>query len=114
MNNAIIFIKNDKELELAKAKLLGKQLIEYTLNEIKKIDLDSIYLVGGQDLVFEGVIKRDDIHEIVEDIAKNEGKTLLLSPLYPLVTKKDYLKILNNEDEDGAVMVDGEGIYEFI
>ena len=94
MYSAIIIIKNEKEYELSKAKLLGKSVIEYTINELRKIDLDSIYLVGGNDLILEGVIKRDNIDEIVDDLSKKEGKTLLLSPLYPLATKKDYLKML--------------------
>lgn len=110
MYSAIIIIKNEKELELAKAKLLGKSVIEYTLNELRKIDLDSIYLVGGNDLVLEGVIKRDNVNEIIEDLSKKEGKTLLLSPLYPLAVKKDYLKMLQNTDEDGAVMIDEKGL----
>lgn len=110
MYSAIIVIKDQKELELAKAKLLGKSVIEYTISELHRIDLDDIYLVGGQDLLLEGVIKRDNINEIVEDLSKKEGKTLLLSPLYPLATKNDYLKMLENEDEDGAVMVDEEGM----
>ena len=110
MYSAIIVIKDQKELELAKAKLLGKSVIEYTISELHRIDLDDIYLVGGQNLLLEGVIKRDNINEIVEDLSKKEGKTLLLSPLYPLATKNDYLKMLENEDEDGAVMVDEEGM----
>ena len=110
MYSAIIFIKNEKELELAKAKLLGKSVIEYTVNELRKIDLDSIYLIGGNDLILEGVMNRDNVEEIVYDLAKIEGKTLLLSPLYPLATKKDYLKMLQNTDDDGAVMLDEEGL----
>lgn len=110
MYSAVIIIKNQKELELAKAKLLGKSVIEYTLSELRRIDLDDIYLVGGKDLLLEGVIKRDNINEVVEDLSRKEGKTLLLSPLYPLATKNDYMKMLENDDEDGAVMVDENGL----
>lgn len=110
MYSAIIFIKDEKELELAKAKLLGKRLIDYTIKELKKVDLDSIYLIGGKDLILEGVIKRESVNEVVDDLSKKDGKTLLLSPLYPLATKKDYLKMLQNSDEDGAVMLDGNGL----
>lgn len=110
MYNAIIFIKNDKEFELAKAKLLGKKVIEYTLFELKKIDLDNVFLIGGKDLILDGVKKRDSINEVVNDLSQSEGKTLLLSPFYPLATKQDYLRMLENEDEDGAVMLDEEGL----
>lgn len=110
MYSAIIIIKNEKELELSKAKLLGKSVIEYTINELKKLDLDIVYLVGGNDLILEGVIKRDNIDEVVDDLSKKEGKTLLLSPLYPLATKDDYKKMLDNTDEDGAVMIDSYGL----
>ena len=110
MNSAIIFIKNDKEFELAKAKLLGKSLIEYTLFELKKLDLDNVFLIGGKDLILDGVKKREDANEVVEDLSKYEGKTLLLSPFYPLATKSDYLKMLDSTDEDGAVMLDDDGL----
>lgn len=112
MYSAILFIKDDKELELSKVKLLGKSLIEYTLYELNKLDLDNIFLIGGGDLVLEGITKRDDIYEVVEDLSNTEGKTLLLSPLYPLAKKKDYLSILENADEDGAVMLDEDGLCQ--
>ena len=110
MYSAIIIIKNQKELDLAKAKLLGKTVVEYTISELRKLDLDSIYLVGGKDLIIEGVIKRENINEIINDLSKKVGKTLLLSPLYPLAVKKDYLKMLQNDDKDGAVMIDEKGM----
>lgn len=110
MYSAIIFIKNDKEFELAKTTLLGKKLIEYTLFELKKLDLDNIFLIGGKDLILDGIKKRDNIEEIVNDLSKVRGKTLLLSPLYPLTTKNDYLGMLNNENEDGVVMLDENGL----
>lgn len=110
MNSAIIIIKDEKELELAKAILLGKKVIEYTVKELKKLDLDNIYLVGGDDIKIDGVINRDNINEVINDLSNKKGKTLLLSPLYPLATKNDYLKILQNTDEDGAVMIDEKGL----
>ena len=110
MNSAIIFIKNDKELELAKAKLLGKSLIYYTIDEIKKLDIDNIYVIGAKDYIVEGVIKRDDVKEIIEDLSSKEGKCLLTSPFYPLALKEDYAKVLNSNDEDGAVLLDSDGL----
>lgn len=110
MNNAIIFIKNDKELELAKANLSGKALINYAVNEIKRLDVDNIYLVGGKDLIVDGTIKRDDVNEIIEDLSNKEGKCLLTSPFYPLALKEDYAKVLSSDDEDGALLVDKDGL----
>ena len=49
MNSAIIFIKNEYELNLAKSFILGKLLIEYTLRELNRLDLDKIYLCGAFD-----------------------------------------------------------------
>lgn len=108
MNTAIIFIKNEKELELANSKILGKRLVDYTIHTLTKLDLDNIYLVGAGDGEFVDVIKRDDVHEIIQDLRLTNGKCLLLSPFYPLVNKKDYLNILANEDEDGVVCLDEE------
>lgn len=104
MNNAIIFIKDDKELELAKTKLLGKSLIEYTVFELNKLDLDSIYLIGGKELSIEGVLNRDDIKDLSKDLGRESGKTLIVTPLYPLVDKKLYVNLLSKKE--GAVMLD--------
>lgn len=109
MNTAIIFIKNDKELELAKSLILGKKLVDYTIHTLTKLDLDNIYLIGGDDLEVQNVIKRDKVSEIIDDLKLSDGKCLLLSPFYPLLSKKDYLSIMNNEDADGVVSLDENG-----
>lgn len=113
MNTAIIFIKNDKELELANSKILGKKLIDYTIHTLAKLDLDNIYLVGGEDVEQEEIIKRDNVQEIIDDLKFTSGKCLLLSPFYPLVNKRDYQKVLNNNDEDGVVALDYKGACAF-
>ena len=109
MNTAIIFIKNDKELELASAKILGKNLIDYTVRTLKKLDLDNIYLVGAGEADFADVIKRDDVKEIIDDLKICGGKSLLLSPFYPLLGKNDYMNLLDIDDEDGVVALDDKG-----
>ena len=109
MNSAIVFIKNDKELQLAGAKILGKTLVEYTLFELKRLDLDNLYIVGGEDFDFENVTNRKDVNDVVKDVAKKEGKCLFVSPFYPLISKKDYAKLLSSKDKDGAVLLDQEG-----
>lgn len=108
MNSAIVIIKSDNELQLAKAKILGKTLIEYTLFVLKKLDLDNLYIVGG-DFSFEGVINRRDVNGIVKDLSGKDGKCLFVSPFYPLIAKKDYTKLLVNKNEDGSVLLDGDG-----
>ena len=57
MNSAIIFIKNEYELNLAKSFILGKMLIEYTLRELSRLDLDNSYLCFAFDESIRGVIK---------------------------------------------------------
>ena len=109
MNSAIIFIKNDKELQLTKAKILGETIVEYVIHELKRLDLDNLYLVGGKELNFEDVINRRDINDIIKDLSDKEGKCLFVSPFYPLLPKKDYLKLINSEDKDGAVLIDEDG-----
>ena len=109
MNSAIVFIKNDKELQLAKAKILGKTLVEYTLFELKRLDLDNLYIVGGSEFSFEGVVNRRDVNDIVKDLNERDGKCLFVSPFYPLISKKDYAKLISNKDKDGAVLLDQDG-----
>ena len=105
MNSAIIFIKNEYELNLAKSFILGKMLIEYTLRELNRLDLDKIYLCGAFDESIRGVIKYESVRDAINDLKDNEGKCLLLSPFYPLVTKREYSNLLNSEDADGAVSI---------
>ena len=102
MHSAILYINGNKEIELSKVKIFDKFLIEYTISELKRLDIDNIYLVGDVDV--DGVIKRDDLFETFRELRNEAGKCLLISPFYPLVGKEDYEKLLavNNN----AVFVD--------
>ncbi|MDO4499985.1 MAG: hypothetical protein Q4B60_01795 [Erysipelotrichaceae bacterium] len=96
MNCAIVFIKNQKELDLAKSRIFDKHLIDYSIKEISHLDLDKIYLVGS-DFEVKGTISRDSINEVIEEVENIEGKCLLMSPFYPLIDKKDYKELLEKE-----------------
>ena len=94
MNCAILFIANQKEYEFANERIGDKLLVEYTINEIRRLDVDCLYLLGGKDIEIDGVIKRDNIKEVLEEIGDKEGRCLLLSCLYPLIEKNNYEKLL--------------------
>ncbi len=102
MNCAILFIANQREHDLAKSRINDKLLIEYTVNEIRRLDVDCIYLLGGKDIEIDGLIKRDNINEVLEEIGNKDGNCLLLSCLYPLIEKNTYEKLLVN---DGAFVL---------
>ena len=113
MNSAIIFIKNEYELNLAKSLVLGKMLIDYTLRELNRLELDKIFLCGTFDFEIKGVSSYANIKEIINDLKDREGKCLLLTPFYPLCTKREYLDLLQSIDTDGAVSVDNDGACAF-
>ena len=113
MNSAIIFIKNEYELNLAKSLVLGKMLIDYTLRELNRLDVDKIFLCGTFDFEIKGVSSYANIKEIINDLKDREGKCLLLTPFYPLCTKREYLNLLQSDDADGAVSVDQDGTCAF-
>ena len=109
MNNAIIFIRSREDAELAEAELLGKTLLQRTVDEIRKTGIETIYLVTGEEVGAEGVVKVKDVHEI--EGLDEEGKCLLTTPFYPLINKDDYLKVLAVE-EGGAAVSDGENVFD--
>ena len=96
MNSAIIFIKNEEEKQLTKAPYLGGNLLLHQINELKKLNLDRIYVVGA-DTEIPGAIRRDDVIAIEDELDEN-GKCLLVSPLYPAISSEDYLKLLENDE----------------
>lgn len=102
MHSAILYIKGNKEAELSKVKIFDKFLIEYTISELKRLDVDEIYLVG--DINVDGVIKRDNLLETFRELRNSPGKCLLISPFYPLVDKEDYKRLL--DVDNNAVFVD--------
>ena len=108
MNSALLYLRNDHEAELAKTRIFDKFLIDYTVNEIRRLDIDTIYLVGNLDI--DNVIRRDSINEVFEELRSTRGKCILLSPFYPLIEKEDYQRLLevgNNAafiDEDKNVV----------
>ena len=71
MNSAIIFIKNEYELNLAKSLVLGKMLIDYTLRELNRLDLDKIFLCGTFDFEIKGVSSYANIKEIIISFSKS-------------------------------------------
>ena len=109
MNNAIIFIRSKEEAELACGELLGKTLLERTVDEIRKTGIEKIWLVGGEDIEIGDVTKVSDVREIVG--LDQDGKCLLTTPFYPLINKDDYEKVLAVE-EGGAVVSDGENVFD--
>ena len=102
MNSALLYLRNDYEAELAKTRIFDKFLIDYTVSEIKRLDIDSIYLVGKLDI--DNVIRRDSLEEVFEELRSTPGKCILLSPFYPLIGKEDYECLLSTEDN--AVFID--------
>ena len=85
MNSAVLFLDGQKELELATLMVNDKMLIDYTIDVLRRLDLDSILLIGGENVHIDGVVNRSSIEEIVGDLSDKDGKCLLLSPFYPLV-----------------------------
>ena len=112
MNNAIIFIRNDEEKQLSKTPYLGGNLLLHLVKEIRKIsDLKNIYVVGT-DAEVPGCLTLDHVDEAISQI-HGEGKTLLVSPLYPEFTGHDLEKLLNKE-ADGVVMTCDGKVLEAI
>ena len=95
MNNAIIFIKNEEEKQLAKAPYLGGNLLLHQINQLKKVDVEKIYVVGG-DTEIPGAIRRESIISIQEELGK-QGKCLLVSPLFPQLDRNDYARLLQED-----------------
>ena len=75
MNNAVIFIKDKEEKQLARAPYLGGNLLIRTVNELKKVgNLDKIYIVGIKHVV-PGCEPADSIEQIISEIGNEEGRT---------------------------------------
>lgn len=107
MYSAILYLKNGEE-ELSKIKIFDKSLIEYTINELRRLAIDDIYVVGNINI--DGLIKRDELKDIFNELKYIEGKTLLLSPFYPLIEKDDYEELLKNNNN--AVFIKNEEVLK--
>lgn len=113
MNNAVIFIKDKEEKQLARAPYLGGNLLIRTVNELKKVgNLDKIYIVGIKHVV-PGCEPADSIEQIISEIGNEEGKTLLVSPLYPEVNGDDYRKMIK-KDEPTIMICENELVGQFM
>jgi len=107
MNKAVIFINSDKEKALASSCLLGKRVLDIVTSELKRLDIEDIYLIGGGSLEVQGLKKRNNIYEVRSELQDTE-KVLLLSCLYPLMTKEDYEAILNIDAPASVVLDDND------
>jgi len=113
MNNAIIFIQNEQEKQLSKAPYLGGNLILHAVNEIRKLNtIRNIYIVGT-DTEVPGCISRSRIKDVVDRICKEEGKTLLVSPLFPDLNADDYKKLLAKEGKASVIVYENESCDAF-
>lgn len=107
MNYAIIFIKDDQERQLAKAPYRGENLLLHTVKELRKVkQIKDIYLLGT-DIDVPGCRTKNTIYEIVEEIGY-DGKTLLLSALYPELNGDDYNRLLNKEADAAAIVYESK------
>lgn len=114
MINALIFVRNSREQQLAKAKIFGKTLLEYTLAEINKLDVDRIYLIGGLEADADNILRRRSVDEVIEELSDSDTKNLLLSPFYPFINKEDYENLLNCKEEAALLCKDGELLECFV
>lgn len=106
MNNAIIFIKNDEEKQLARTPYLGGNLLIHAIRELKKLDeLEDVYVVGAKQN-YPGTLKRNNVDDVINEIGK-DGKTIMVSPLYPELTAEDYQRLLRR-DNGCVATCDGE------
>ncbi len=106
MVNAIIFIKDAEERQLAKAPYRGGNLLLHAVKELRKIkDIENIYLVGA-DFGVPGCRSRGSIEEIISTIG-SDGKTLLLSPLYPELNDEDLNRLLKKEGDASCIVYEG-------
>lgn len=113
MNNAIIFIKDEQERQLSKAPYLGGNLLLHAVNEVRKIkSIQNIYVVGA-DYDVPGCIRKDEIRDVLDEIEKEPGKTLLISPLYPDLNADDYMKMMEKDCDGAVIMYEGESCETF-
>ena len=106
MNNAIIFIRNNEERQLARAPYLGGTLLVHVIKQLKKTGLiKNVFLVGAE-LDVPGTIRRQSIRSVIAEIG-NDGKTILTSVLYPEIDYEDYTHLLE-ENVASAVVYNGD------
>ena len=96
MYNAIVIIRDDQERKLAKTPYRGGNLLFHTIKQLHKlIDLGNIY-VAGSDIDAPGCIRVDDVSKALKQLPE-EGRVLLLSPLYPDLDDDDLKKLIAAE-----------------
>ena len=105
MNNGIIFIKGDEEKELVKAPYFGGNLLLHTVSELKRV-VSNIYVIG-LDSEVPGCIANKSINQICDEIGL-EGRTVIVSPLYPELNSDDFGRLLKKEDEANCLVYEGE------
>lgn len=106
MNNAIIFLKNNEEKQLARAPYLGGTLLVHVIKQLKKTGLIKNVFLVGTELDVPGTIRRQSIRSVIAEIG-NEGKTILTSVLYPEIDYEDYTRLLE-ENVASAVVYNGD------
>jgi len=104
MNIAIIFIKDDEEKRLVIAPYKGANLLLHQIDELKKVNVDRIYVIG-YDAEVPGAIKRNTVNEIINE-TENCDKCLLASPLYPAINAGDYNRLLESDNPAVLTQVD--------
>lgn len=114
MNNAIIFIKQQ---DFATTQILGKTILEYTYDRLKKAGVDHIYLIGANAPIQK--MMKDKAECIVNtketflNLSKEAGKTLLVSLYYPNLKLTTYTELLSS-NQAKAVLINGERSEIFV
>ena len=103
MNSAIIFIRDEEEKQLAKAPYLGGNLLMHTVKELRKLKQIKDIFIVGTDATVPGCISKNNVKDVVKEIG-TEGRSLLVSPLFPELNGDDYQKLFDRKAE-GAIIV---------
>ena len=113
MNSAVIFIKDNEERQLAKAPYRGGNLLLHTVKELRKIDEIKEIFIIGTNFDVPGCKVKKNIHEVVDEVGY-DGKSLLLSPLFPELNDDDYKRLLNKEADAAAIVYNGQLCESFM
>ncbi len=114
MNNAIIYLKNTDEENLATAEYLGSSLVEILISKFLRTHVDKVYIVGTEK-TFNGAENKENLDGALKAIKSDSEKTILISPFYPNLKKTQIEALLNAKDE-GSVLVHDDTvlrIYSF-
>lgn len=113
MNTGIIFVDKQFQKNLAHQRILDKNLIDYTIDNLKKAGSDKIIIISQNEYQHADAKWLNNVKELYSEISDSYGKLIITGVNYLNIDTDIYSSLYRNDSKACVVVNDGKALNIF-